>query len=319
MDDGDSGGAPAAMHRLIAAAGLPAATSVQPLDGDGYGLDNRLTRATLADGRGVLLRQSRLPTAPVQKRIEFLRANGITTPELYACDNEGSSLWEYVPGRTLADAVADGTADDAVWRRTGAALAEVHAVRFPASLNGSIGTDSLTLRPVDPVDELRGRMAAAQRWLEQHQPRTLASIEELTRFVSAHASEVRYERPAVVHGDINLFNIIVNDEAVRLIDWDSPAVKQPLRELSALDEHAYLHNLDGLPPSFFDGYAYPVPRHLLLAYRIVGCVGWLASDDWAEWRSTSELHAATRSRLEHWHQLLLDWCDRIPDLVATLR
>ena len=50
-----------------------------------------------------------------------------------------------------------------------------------------------------------------------------------------------------------------------------------LAELSAL-EHAYLHGLDGLPAAFFAGYG-EVSARLVLAYWIVGCIGWLSGDD----------------------------------------
>lgn len=312
------GEAQEALYRLTEAAGLPGVVSAQPIDGDGYGLDNLLTKADLEDGRTVVLRQSRVASASPKKRIEFLHANGITTPALYASDDAGTSLWEYIPGCTLADAVANGSVDAPVWQRTGTTLAEVHAIRFPTLLEGAIEADRLTLRPVDPVEALLGSLARSSAWVEQHRPRLLDALRQVSWLISRHAAELRSEAPSVVHGDINLLNIIVTKESVRLIDWDFPAVKQPLAELSALDEHAYLNGLEGLPPAFFDGYGVPVRRDLLLLYRVVGCIEWLASDDWAEFEATPHLPTAARLRLERWHQRLLDWCDRIPDLVATL-
>ncbi|GAA1541794.1 MULTISPECIES: phosphotransferase family protein [Brevibacterium] len=307
------------LRRLIAAAGLPPPVSVRPVDDGGNGLDNRLTTAELADGRLVVLRQSRMASGSPRRRIEFLRANGITTPQQHASDDEGAALWEYIPGRTLAEAVAAGTADATVWRRTGAALAEVHSVRFPRSLEGAIETDSLPLRAVDPVERLHEGLATSGAWVEQHRPHLRAALGQVSRFITDRANEIRAERPSVLHGDINLLNIIVTDDSAQLIDWDFPRVGQPLAELSALDEHAYLHGLDGLPSAFFEGYGQPVPGDLLLAYRIVGCLGWLASDDWTEWDADSGLPDAARSRLNRWHQRLLDWCDRIPDLMTALR
>lgn len=76
----------------------------------------------------------------------------------------------------------------------------------------------------------------------------------------------RAEVPCLAHGDSNPLNIIVGGHAVTLIDWDLPAVRFPLAELSALDEHVYLAGRDGLPPVFFTGYGRTVPADLLLAW-----------------------------------------------------
>lgn len=48
------------LDQLIAAAGLPAVVSTEPVGEHGDGLDNLLTKATLANGRQVLLRESRV-------------------------------------------------------------------------------------------------------------------------------------------------------------------------------------------------------------------------------------------------------------------
>jgi tRNA A-37 threonylcarbamoyl transferase component Bud32 len=305
------------LHRLIAAADLPTPRSVRPID-DGTGLDNRITVAELADGRFVVLRQSREPAASPRLRVQFLRANGIETPELYKSTDNGEALWEYVPGQTLARAVEEGLADETVWRRVGAALAKVHSVTFPLQLEGPIGADSLNLRPLDPVRNLQESLAASGAWVDRERPQLSDALKRVSCFISDRSSEIRASRSSVLHGDINLLNIIVNDNAVRLIDWDFPRVGQHLAELSALDEHAYLHGLDGLPAEFYEGYGRSVPENLLLAYRIVGCVGWLASDDWIEWDHNDDLPEAARSRLNEWHHRLLDWSDRIPDLAARL-
>jgi len=319
MDDGDSGAPLEVMDRLIAASGLPAPVSVQTIDSDGNGLDNRLMMAELTDGRMVVMRQSRVATTSPRRRVDFLRANGINTPKLFASDDAGAALWEYISGQTLADSVANGTADRTAWRRTGAALAELHAVTFPASLEGTIDADSLSLRTTDPVESLLDNLAASGPWVEKHRPRLRGALEHVRCFIADRATQIRTARPSVLHGDVNLLNIVVNEDEARLIDWDFPRVGQPLAELSALDEHAYLHGLDGLPSSFFEGYDRPVPRDLLLAYRIVGCIGWLASGDWEEWDRAPELPDAARSRLDKWHQRLLDWSIGIPEVITTLR
>lgn len=306
------------VRRLAAAADLATVVTLHPVDAEAYGLDNRLTRAVLEDGRAVLLRQSKILLRSPRRRVDFLRANGIPLPQLYAADNDGNSLWEFVPGRPLADLVDQGTADDFVWGRTGAAFAAVHAVTFPAPLQGPIGLKSLALRPLDPVEHLQADIEDGRRWAELHRPHLASVLDSVAAFAAAHAGRIQAERPAVTHGDVNLLNIVASDDSVRLIDWDFPAVRYPLAELSALDEHAYLHGCDGLPSAFFAGYGREVPADLLLAYRIVGCIGWLSGDDWAEWDADPALPSAARDRIDRWHTLLLRWADQTPDLINCL-
>ena len=143
------------------------------------------------------------------------------------------------------------------------------------------------------------------------------ALDRVATFVAAHATEIRAEAPAITHGDTNLLNIIASDRAVQLIDWDFPMVRYPLAELSALDEHAYLHGLDGLPGAFFSGYG-QVSAELLLAYRIVGCIGWLSGDDWDEWNADPNLPEVARTRLQRWRHRLLEWAKATPVLSTAL-
>ena len=103
-----------------------------------------------------------------------------------------------------------------------------------------------------------------------------------------------------------------------LIDWDFPAVRYPIDELSALDEHVYLNGATGLPAAFFDGYGREVPRDLLLAYRMVGCLNWLSSDDWDQWARDTTVPAPARNRLDRWHDRLVEWVDQTPQLSDRL-
>jgi len=305
-------------RRLATAADLPAVVAVEAVDSKSYGLDNQLTRGALEDGRQVLLRQTNLVLTSPRPRVDFLRSNGIPLPQLYAADDAGNSLWEFIPGRPLGDLVDEGTADDVVWHRTGAALAAVHAVTFPAPLQGSIGVGALKLRPIDPVNQLRAAIDDARGWTERHRPHLTPVLDQVATFTRQRAEQIRAERPTVTHGDVNLHNIIAGDQAVQLIDWDFPKVRYPLAELSALDEHAYLHGCVELPPAFFAGYGRAVPAELLLAYRIVGCFGWLSGDDWAQWHADPDLPIAARDRLNRWHGLLLAWADQTPELISRL-
>jgi len=158
------------LRRLVAVAELPAVAVIEPADPAAYGLDNRLTLGVLEDGRTVLLRQNSDVLVSPRPRVDFLRRNGIPMPNLYAADDAGNSLWEFIPGRPLADLVATGACNDTVWHQTGAALAAVHAVTFPAPLQGPISAESVTLRSVDPVDQLQEKIQSNKRWAERHRP-----------------------------------------------------------------------------------------------------------------------------------------------------
>jgi hypothetical protein len=135
------------LHRLVANAGLPLVLGTQVIDEQGDGLDNTLVKAVLADDREVLLRLSKSTTPSPRPRANFLEAQGVGAPRLYSSDDSGAALLEFVPGSTLADLVATGAESDRIWRLTGAAFGRVHAVRFPAPLQGAVGPESIMLRP----------------------------------------------------------------------------------------------------------------------------------------------------------------------------
>lgn len=307
------------LDRLVMAAGLAPVASTGPVDGHGYGLDNALTRAVLSDGREVLLRISRVQQTSPRVRADLLAAWRVGAPRLYAADDSGATLVEFIPGRRLADLVADDADNDRMWELTGAAFARTHAVRFPAPLQGTVGPTSIELAPVDPVNQLQTSLDTSQLWLTKHRPQVLPALDHLHQFVESRAAEIRSEGPCLVHGDANLLNIIVGDEAVTLIDWDFPAIRYPLAELSALDEHVYLNGGTGLPVPFFTGYGRKPPADLLLTYRMDGCLGWLRGDDWAHWDSNTTMPAPARQRLARWHHQLLKWLDHMPQLINDLR
>jgi Phosphotransferase enzyme family len=174
------------------------------------------------------------------------------------------------------------------------------------------------LHPLDPVDQLLSKINFSTSWVTHHRPNALPALGRLTDFVWRRVGEIRAERPCLVHGDANLLNIIVGDDQVTLIDWDFPGVRYPIDELSALDEHAYLNGAEGLPAAFFDGYGRDIPRDLLLAYRMVGCLNWLSSDDWDQWAHDSTVPAPARNRLALWHDRLVEWVDQMPQLSDLL-
>ena len=300
-------------RRLAADADLPPVTDGEAIDPDSYGLDNRLTRCVLSDGKEVLLRQSSFLMHSPRNRVDFLRGNRIPVPRCYAAGDTGSALWEFVPGRPLGDVVDRKAADDIVWWRTGAAMAAVHAVSFPAPLQGPIGLNGLKLRFLDPVDQLHQDIDAVRDWVAHHRLTLTSSLDRVSGLVDARASQIREERPASPMGSEPVEHH--RDQKVQLIDWDFPMVRYPMAELSALDEHTYLHGSEGLPAAFFAGYGREVSSELLLVHRIVGCLGWLSGDDWALWNADPDVPLLARDRLDRWHKRLLIWADRIPDLI----
>jgi aminoglycoside phosphotransferase (APT) family kinase protein len=306
------------LDQLIAAARLPEIASTEPVDVHGDGLDNLLTKATLADGREVLLRESRVQKVAPTLRAKFLEACGVGAPRLYAANDRGAMLVDFMPGRQLSEMLATGTVNDRTWELTGAAFARVHAVRFPAPLQGLVGPASVVLEPVDPVDQLMAALEGSLPWLAEHESQVLPVIDHLRSFIRRRAGNIRAEVPCLVHGDANLLNIIVAEQ-VTLIDWDFPAVRYPLAELSALDEHVYLTAGSGLPPAFFAGYGRAVPADLLLAYRMVGCLRWLSSTEWKRWEVDRAMPASAQRRLRRWHKRLLEWVRGMPALAQGLQ
>nr|WP_294695355.1 phosphotransferase [uncultured Friedmanniella sp.] len=306
------------LSRLVAQAGLPPVLRSDAFDGGALGLDNSLTRAVLADGREVLLRVNPAQPLAPDRRALFLAACGVGAPTFHAADGNGASLVDFIPGLPLADLVVAGEDTAEIWERTGAAFARVHAVRFPAPLQGTVGPLSIQLSPCDPVEDLLASLDRSRSWVGRHKPHLFVAWATLRLLIRGHAHRVRAETPCLVHGDANLLNVIVGPGGVTLIDWDFPAVRYPLAELSALDEHVYLSGGEGLPDPFFRGYGAAVPRDLLLLYRMVGCLQWLSGDDWPSWDRDTALPPPARRRIREWHRRLLDWADQIPDLCRGL-
>ena len=80
---------------LLEAADLPPVAFVGLVDENAYGLDNRLIKATLEDGREVLLRQSTVVQHSPRRRVDFLRQTGsrcpFCMPQMTAAMRSGSS------------------------------------------------------------------------------------------------------------------------------------------------------------------------------------------------------------------------------------
>jgi hypothetical protein len=131
----------AALDELVAAASLPPVASTRVLRERGF--DNQLLVGVLADGRQVLLRQSSVPATPPVARARFLSIHDVRAPRMYAANDAGAVLVDYVPGETLAALARRGALSDREWRMVGTAYRRIHAVLFPAPLRGPFGPEGL--------------------------------------------------------------------------------------------------------------------------------------------------------------------------------
>lgn len=229
----------ATLDELIAAASLPPVVSAHTLGEQGF--DNQLLVGMLADSRQVLIRQNLAPAPPPIARARFLALHDLGAPRLYAANSSGAVLVDFVPGETLAAMCRRGAVDDDMWGKVGQAYQRIHAVRFPSPLRGSFGPARLELEPWDPVELLHSKVQAVESVVRSQRPTLAPSLARLRERIDARAEELRGQLPCLVHSDPNFHNIVVGADRVTLIDWDYPAVRYPLEELEALEEHARAH------------------------------------------------------------------------------
>lgn len=298
----------ATLDELVSSASLPPVSSVQALDDRGF--DNELLLGVLTDGRQVLLRQNLESASPPLARAAFLSLHQVGAPQLHAANSSGAVLVDFIPGETLAALCRRSPAGDDVWRMVGEAYRRIHAVHFPSGLRGQFGPDRLELEPCDPVELLHSKVNEVELVVRTQRPALTGSLAKLRSRIDARADELRAQQPCLVHSDPNFHNIVVSNERATLIDWDYPAVHYPLEELEALEEHAYLHGIPGLPAAFLAGYGIEVSRPLLRLYRIVGNLGVLNSE-WSEMAADPRHPANLRSMLAVWDWQLREWLDQI--------
>lgn len=293
------------LEKLAAAAGLPPVASTHQLGVHGF--DNQLLAGILSDGRHVLLRQRYEPTTSPVSRAKFLAAHDVGAPRLYAADDTGAVLVEFIPGETLAAVANRGALDDHVWKMVGEAYARVHAVQFPAPLRGPFGPHRLELTPEDPVDLLHGKVDAGEAGVRAQRPAMLPLLDMFRARIDARADELRREVPCLAHADANFHNLIVNADRVTLIDWDYPGVRYPLEVLDSLETHAYLNGVSELPDSFVAGYGREISRPLLRIYRIASCLQGFNSTEWADLATDDRFPEALQSMIKNWDDRLREW------------
>jgi len=124
----------AVLDELIAAASLPAVVSTRILSERGF--DNQLLVGVLTDGRQVLLRQSSVPAPSPAARAKVLLVHDVGAPHLYAANETGAVLVDFIPGETLSALARRRGVGDREWRMVGVAYRRIHAVHFPARYAG---------------------------------------------------------------------------------------------------------------------------------------------------------------------------------------
>lgn len=302
------------LDSLLELAGLPAAQAAQQISGRGF--ENRIYRVQLVDGQQLILRCYPRERALETARAKFLEQFDLPAPKLYACNTQ-AALFSYISGTLLGDLIESGHADDTVWRAVAQTFRQVHNLRFPQGLAGTITAEGLTLQFADPVEQIHSWIEQAKAGLESRLPEIVPLLPELHRFTDLAAQDLRQDRVSLGHGDINMWNTIVNHEGAYLIDWDFPVVTWVTSEIALLDKHTALFNGIGLPEAFFQAYDPQLDRNLLLLYRIVHSLAWLASDDWDEF-AESDLPSEQIQRTRKWYDYLLGYTKKLEEQLRML-
>lgn len=298
------------LAELLRQAGLPAAVGVTPLTGRGF--VNRISAVTLAGGRRVVLRELRRPRPPAFARARFLASHGVPAPALLAA-TERAELQEFIDGETLGDLIETGRDTDRVWRLVGEAFRRVHAVRFPSGLAGEkLGTERFVLAPYDPAEELHALIDEAEPGLRRLLPGHQAYLPGLREVVRAAAPALRSAPSTLGHGDNHMWNVLVADDRATPIDWDSPRVSDPAKEIALLDKHASLFNRAGLRPAFFDGYGSKPVEPNTSIHRVAQTLQWATSDDWIDTERDPLVSAELKALHASWLPILLDYVRDLP-------
>jgi aminoglycoside phosphotransferase (APT) family kinase protein len=316
-DAGEASSAAAALLvGLLRKACLPEAVSLRRLTGRGFG--DGVYVASLTDGRRVVLRRWRRARAAEGPRAAFLAAHGVPAPRLLA-GTAAASLHEFVPGALLGDLIETGRVSGATWRQVGAAFRRLHAVRFPAGLCGEVRPDRIVLRPDDPAGRLHTDLDACVPGLRRRAPDALRHLPALHELVDRAAAPLRAAPTALGHGDVHIWNIIIDGARAWLIDWEEPRVKDPAEEVALLDKHAALFNGRGLDPAFFDGYGHPPAEPNTSLHRVVQTVRWAASGDWDAFARRRDLPAELHERTRQWLGTLLAYVAQLPAHIERVR
>lgn len=298
---------------LFALARLPLPLNVVPLEG--WGLDNRISYLRLPGGKEMVLREFPEPRDDEHYLYRFLSDHGVPAPALLA-SSPTASLLEFVPGETFGDLVERHLETEADWRAVGHAFRTLHAVRFGPRMAGKLLPGRIEFRQSDPVEALHQLLEDAKPGLEQRLPAALQHLDALHGLVDHSAESLRAAPAALGHGDINLWNIIIDSDRAVLIDWDGPVIRDPAEELALVQKHASLFGVDPLPRAFYKAYG-PVNEPNTTLHRVLQTLSWAAGD----WQSLVENPRATvahHERFRGWLVTLQAYLDRLPEHIAAI-
>jgi aminoglycoside phosphotransferase (APT) family kinase protein len=301
---------------LVGAAGLAAVVSSERLTGRGF--DHEILAATLTDGgRVVLRRKLEPPFVDDTLRARLLEGLGLPIPARLAGNLQGT-LDEFVPGSLLGDLIEAGTCGDAEWRAVGEAFRRVHNVTFPADLRGEVTPGGeVVLRPVDALAEMHGWIDEIAPRLRLAHPRSAQALSRLHDLAGRCAAPLREAKTYLLHGDVNMWNIILGETRATLIDWDEPRVGDAAMQVALLDKHAHLFDGQGLHSAFYEGYGRRPAEPNFSLHRIVQALRWMA-DDWTGWFEGADVPEELRVRTRRWWRSLLAWADDIDDHTTRL-
>ena len=286
------------LDELLQLAELPRAASVRVLADRGF--DNIVRRVELADGRIVVSRTDRQFGEVAIRRNCLLIERGVPTPVALAA-TEPSALFDCAPGTLLGDLIDTDTSSAAAWRAVGAAYRQVHAIDADVDVITAVGVDAVTM---DPVARAHADVAAASRGVERRLPDAIHRLGALHELIDTAAPSLRCAPLRLLHGDVNMWNVLVDDQAACIIDWDDPAIGDPAREIALLDKHASLFIGVGLDAAFFHGYGQSAIEPNTSLYRLILTLSWAASSDWDNW-DRQRLPNELRRRTAGWLQTLL--------------
>lgn len=299
------------LQRLLANAGLPPPVGVEALSGRGF--ESEIFVVTSEDGRRSILRVRREGTVAGREWAAFLASLDLPMPRVLATDGR-AELHEFIAGQTIGDAIEAGVMTGQMWRHAGEAFRRLHTVTFPDRLAGTVGPNAIVPHPCDPVAEVRAAIEGTLPRLTAFGGEVERSFARLDGMVEMLEEAIRRAPASLVHGDVNMWNVLVDAERAVIIDWDYPAVGSRDREIALLDRHAWLFNGVGLPEDFHVGYG-ETDAAVVGLYRVLETVVWAVSDDWAEFALQP---SPLRERARQWHDKLLNYVIDLPQHVRTI-
>lgn len=191
---------------------------------------SRDTFRFVADGRPLILQRQRggdLRDMGIEARVlRAVHAAGVPVPELVAASGDASAIGSAfmvsaaVEGETIArkilrdDRFRDARAN--LPDQLGRALAQLHAVDV-SDVDGLVTQDQVSMyrAVLDASDQPHPAFELAFKWLHEHRPPST--------------------RPALVHGDFRLGNLIVGPAGLEaVLDWELAHIGDPMEDLGWL-------------------------------------------------------------------------------------